>query len=63
MSGNGAATQGISVVTTTWNEKENIEELIQRIRTTLQGTPHEIIVIDDNSSDGTLRSCQTIMQI
>jgi dolichol-phosphate mannosyltransferase len=49
-----AATQGISVVTTTWNEKENIKELIQKIRLTLQGIPHEIIVVDDNSSDGTL---------
>lgn len=45
---------GISVVTTTWNEKENIEKLIQRINQTLQGTPHEIIVVDDNSTDGTL---------
>jgi dolichol-phosphate mannosyltransferase len=45
---------GISVVTTTWNEKENIEELIHRINQTLQGTLHEIIVVDDNSTDGTL---------
>ena len=54
MSVNDGKVRGISVVTTTWNEKENIEELIQRIRTTLQGTPHEIIVVDDSSSDGTL---------
>ena len=46
--------KGISIVTTTWNEKENIEELIRRIRITLQDTPHEIIVVDDSSSDGTL---------
>jgi dolichol-phosphate mannosyltransferase len=46
--------QGISVVTTTWNEKENIQELIRRIRSALQNVPHEIIVVDDNSSDGTL---------
>jgi dolichol-phosphate mannosyltransferase len=46
--------QGISVVTTTWNEKENIQELIRRINTTLQSIPHEIIVVDDNSTDGTL---------
>ena len=46
--------QGISVVTTTWNEKENIEELIRRVRSTLQSIPHEIIVVDDSSSDGTL---------
>jgi len=45
---------GISVVTTTWNEKENIEELIHRINRTLQGIPHEIIVVDDSSIDGTL---------
>jgi dolichol-phosphate mannosyltransferase len=46
--------KGISIVTTTWNEKENIEELIRGIRTTLQDMPHEIIVVDDSSSDGTL---------
>jgi len=52
--GNTEAIQGISVVTTTWNEKENIEELIYRIHKTLQAVPHEVIVVDDNSSDGTL---------
>jgi glycosyltransferase involved in cell wall biosynthesis len=54
MSANVEAVHGISVVTTTWNEKEHIEELIQRIRKILQNIPHEIIVVDDNSSDGTL---------
>ena len=63
MSGNTAALQGVSVVTTTWNEKENIEELIQRTRTTLNGTPHEIIVIDDNSSDGTLEVAKKLADI
>ena len=63
MSGNTAAIQGISVVTTTWNEKENIEELIQRINTTLKDTPHEIIVIDDNSSDGTLEVAKQLADI
>ncbi len=48
------AEQGISVVTTTWNESENIEELIRRINTALKNLPHQIIVIDDNSTDGTL---------
>jgi dolichol-phosphate mannosyltransferase len=54
MSVNADTSKGISVVTTTWNEKENITELIQRIRITLQSIPHEIIIVDDSSKDGTL---------
>jgi glycosyltransferase involved in cell wall biosynthesis len=45
---------GVSVVTTTWNEKENVEELIYRVNQTLSEIPHEIIVVDDSSFDGTL---------
>ena len=52
--------EGISVVTTTWNEKENIKELILRIKSTLKDIPHEVIVVDDSSTDGTLRNCKTI---
>lgn len=43
---------GISVVTTTWNEKENIPELIRQIRDALKHTLYEIIVVDDASPDG-----------
>ena len=46
---------GVSVVTTTWNERENIEKLILTIRGVLQLVPHEIIVIDDNSTDATIQ--------
>jgi dolichol-phosphate mannosyltransferase len=49
------STTGISVVTTTWNEQENIKNLILNVRTVLKRTQHEIIVVDDNSSDGTLQ--------
>ena len=49
------AQKGVSVVTTTWNERENIKNLILSVRTVLKGVPHEIIVIDDNSSDGTIQ--------
>jgi dolichol-phosphate mannosyltransferase len=54
MSDRTKTVRGISLVTTTWNEKENIQKLIRRINSTLQGTAHEIIVVDDSSSDGTL---------
>ncbi len=53
MSVDGEMIQGISVVTTTWNERENIKELILRVRSALRDFPHEIIVVDDSSSDGT----------
>jgi dolichol-phosphate mannosyltransferase len=45
---------GVSVVTTTWNERSTIENLIFKIRTVLRGIPHEIIVVDDESPDGTI---------
>jgi dolichol-phosphate mannosyltransferase len=45
---------GVSVVTTTWNERSTIENLIFKIRTVLLGIPHEIIVVDDESQDGTI---------
>jgi dolichol-phosphate mannosyltransferase len=63
MSANAGTGHGISVVTTTWNEKENIEELIRRIRTTLKNTTHEIIVVDDNSSDGTLEASKPLADL
>ena len=46
--------EGVSVVTTAWNEEENIEKLISRVRSTLKDIQHEIVVVDDNSSDRTL---------
>ena len=55
--------QGVSVVTTTWNERENIEELILRIRSALKGIPHETIVVDDSSSDGTLEVAKRIADV
>jgi glycosyltransferase involved in cell wall biosynthesis len=54
MSSQDTVGQGISIVTTTWNEKENIQELIQRINAAIKDTHHEIIVVDDSSADGTL---------
>ena len=45
--------KGVSVVTATWNEVETLAALIGGIRQTLRGAPHEIIVVDDSSPDGT----------
>ena len=44
----------ISIIIPTYNERENIAELIQGIDDTLDGKwTYEIIVVDDNSPDGT----------
>jgi len=44
----------VSVILPTYNERENISELLERIAATLTGTvDHEIIIVDDDSSDGT----------
>ena len=48
-------TKGVSVVTTTWNERENIKNLILSVRNALKSVPHEIIVVDDDSPDGTIQ--------
>jgi dolichol-phosphate mannosyltransferase len=63
MKGKSPVPRGVSVVTTTWNEAENIAELILRIKAALKGTSHEVIVVDDNSSDGTLDAAKPLADI
>lgn len=48
----------ISIVVPTYNERENIENLLHAISKTLEGYDYEIIVVDDNSPDGTARIVQ-----
>ncbi len=43
----------ISVVIPTYNERDNVEELIRRIDRALDGVEYEVVVVDDNSPDGT----------
>jgi len=45
--------QMISIVSPTYNESENIRLLIERISQVMSGHKYEIIVVDDNSPDGT----------
>lgn len=46
-------TDGVSVVTTTYNERDTLKQLILRIRKVLKNIRHEVIVVDDNSPDNT----------
>lgn len=43
----------LSVIVPTFNEVENICELLRRIEFSCRGIPHEVVVVDDGSSDGT----------
>jgi len=44
---------GVSVVTATYNERENIQLFVERVRESLKGFEHEIVIVNDSSPDGT----------
>ncbi|NJE61525.1 glycosyltransferase [Thermococcus sp. 21S7] len=48
----------ISVIVPTYNERENLEELFNRIQGALEGHDYEIIIVDDDSPDGTWQFAQ-----
>src|SRR5207248_10742200 len=48
-----AAAPLLCVVVPTFDEKDNVEELVQRIGRSLKGTHWEILFVDDDSPDGT----------
>ena len=43
----------ISLIIPTYNERDNIVPLLQRLKHVLSGLSYEVVFIDDNSSDGT----------
>jgi dolichol-phosphate mannosyltransferase len=50
----------VTIVIPTFNERPNIEVLVDRIRASLAGVAWEIIFVDDNSPDGTAALVRTI---
>jgi dolichol-phosphate mannosyltransferase len=48
------STNFVSIVSATLNEKGNVLELVDRIQKATKDVPHELIIVDDNSSDGTI---------
>lgn len=53
----------ISITIPTYNEKENIGKLIPAIHDVLNGYEYELIVVDDNSPDGTAEVAEELSKI
>ena len=43
----------LSIIVPTYEEAENLPEFIEAVRNSLEDTEHEIVIVDDNSPDGT----------
>ncbi|MGD0329268.1 MAG: glycosyltransferase family 2 protein [Nitrososphaeria archaeon] len=43
----------LSIIVPTYNEKENLENLVSKVFASLEGLDFELIIVDDNSPDGT----------
>jgi len=50
----------VSVILPTYNEKENVVELVVEIHKHLSQYDHEILVVDDNSPDGTYQALKDL---
>ncbi|MFH1443893.1 MAG: polyprenol monophosphomannose synthase [Candidatus Peregrinibacteria bacterium] len=50
----------LSLVIPTYNEAESLPILLPRLQEALTGIPHEIIIVDDDSPDGTWRKAEEL---
>lgn len=52
----------LAVVVPTYNERENIGELMRRLESVLAGIRYEVLVVDDDSPDGTAETARDLAQ-
>lgn len=50
----------LSVIVPTYNERDNIASLIEKLEVALNGVSFEVIIVDDNSPDGTAELAKEI---
>jgi dolichol-phosphate mannosyltransferase len=50
----------LSLIIPTYNEKDNIIPLVERVHQALSGYKYEIIIVDDNSKDGTIEIAEKL---
>jgi dolichol-phosphate mannosyltransferase len=60
MKGPAPRAPDLTVIVPTFNERENLAPLLQRIDTVLAGTDWEVIFVDDDSPDGTAAEIRAI---
>ncbi len=52
----------LSIVIPTFNERDNISEVLERLKKTLKRVSYEVIFVDDNSPDGTSKVVKDCMK-
>lgn len=57
-----AGARQLSVIVPTFNERDNVTVLFERLAETLEGISWEVIFVDDNSPDGTWQTVQDLAQ-
>ena len=55
-----AAAPELSVIVPSFNERDNIAPLVEKLEAALAGIPFEVIVVDDDSPDGTAEAAKAI---
>jgi len=52
--------EAVSIIIPTYNERENILPLVEKLKAVLDSYPYKIIFIDDNSQDGTSQAIKSL---
>ena len=53
----------LSIVIPTFNERENVEEMVRRLDACLRGIRWEVVFVDDDSTDGTKAILQNVSRV
>ena len=52
----------ISIIVPTYNERDNILPLVERLSRTLHGCNYEVLLVDDSSNDGTIDTAAALAE-
>ena len=55
-------TNNLSIVIPTYNERDNISKILEKLKNSLRNIKYEVIFVDDNSPDGTSDEVKLFMK-